>query len=193
VRPRYRYGAGAGAEGAHQEPPENRVGQRTETEVASPPEDARHAAWLGERLRKVRQQQRLSLHDVEELSGGDLKASVVGAYERGERTISITRLERLAGFYRVQVAELLPASERRDDVEMADEGGRVVIDLVALEARADEEPILRRYVDSIRSRRGDFNGRVLTVRSADLDTIAAVTDTPPDQLRSYLASTGVLR
>lgn len=162
--------------------------------MATPPDARRHAEWLGERLRDVRQQQGLSLHEVEAMSGGDLKASVVGAYERGERTISITRLERLAGFYRVQVAELLPASERRDDgAEEPDDGGRVVIDLVALEERADDEPILRRYVDSIRSRRGDFNGRVLTVRNADLDTIAAVTDTAPDRLRARLSSTGVLR
>jgi transcriptional regulator with XRE-family HTH domain len=161
--------------------------------VATPPEDARHAAWLGERLRDERQQQGLSLHDVEAMSDGDLKASVVGAYERGERTISITRLERLAGFYRVQVADLLPAPRRRENAEAAEAGSRIVIDLVALEARSEDEPILRRYVNAIRSRRGDFNGRVLTVRSADLDTIAAVTDTPPEQLRSRLASRGVLR
>jgi transcriptional regulator with XRE-family HTH domain len=161
--------------------------------VATPAEDARHAVWLGERLRDVRQQQGLSLHDVEAASAGDLKASVVGAYERGERTISITRLERLAGFYRVHVAELLPSPERRGEDEEAEAGGPVVIDLVALESRSEEEPILRRYVNSIRSRRGDFNGRVLTVRSADLDTIAAVTDTPPARLRSRLASAGVLR
>ncbi len=158
------------------------------------PDDARHAVRLGERLRHVRQQQGLSLHDVEAMSDGDLKASVVGAYERGERTISITRLERLADFYRIQVGELLRTpDDARDRAEDAHDTGRVVIDLVALEERADEEPILRRYVDSIRSRRGDFNGRVLTVRGADLDTIAAVMDTPPDRLRGRLAETGLLR
>ena len=71
-------------------------------------EDERFARLLGERLRRVRQQQGLSLHEVESRSAGELKASVLGAYERGERAVSITRLHRLAAFYRVPVGQLLP-------------------------------------------------------------------------------------
>ncbi len=173
-------------------------GVRTGTEgraVQAPPEEVQHARWLGERLRHVRQQQGLSLHDVEDRSDGELKASVVGAYERGERTISITRLQRLAAFYRVPVSELLPPGA--DDAAIAAEPAasreRVVIDLVALEQRRDEEPVLLRYVDAIRSRRGDYNGRVLTVRGADLDTLAAILETGSSQLRMRLAEAGLLR
>ena len=166
--------------------------------MAAPPDDTRHAAWLGERLRQVRQQQGMSLQGVEALSGGDLKASVVGAYERGERTISITRLERLADFYRVAVGEVLQGSPRAPEPtdEAADEAAeddRVVIDLVALEEQAEQVPILRRYVASIRSRRGDYNGRVLTVRGSDLETVAAVMDTAPQRLRAQLSEAGLLR
>jgi len=160
--------------------------------VDAPPNDRRHARWLGDRLRHVRQQQGLSLHDVEERSGGELKASVVGAYERGERTISISRLDRLAAFYRVPVSELLPPGDepRRAATTVPE---RIVIDLVALDDERDREPVLVRYVDSIRSRRGDFNGRVLTVRAADLDMLAAVMEVRPDELRARLSSSGFLR
>lgn len=169
------------------------MGARTEgTRVDAPPEDRHHAAWLGDRLRHVRQQQGLSLHDVEERSGGELKASVVGAYERGERTISISRLDRLAAFYRVPVSELLPSGARSGRAAVADTE-RIVIDLVALDDEREREPVLVRYVDSIRSRRGDFNGRVLTVRAADLDMLAAVMEVAPGELRERLSSTGVLR
>jgi transcriptional regulator with XRE-family HTH domain len=161
-------------------------------EVA-PSEDARHAEWLGERLRRVRQQQGLSLHDVETLSEGELKASVVGAYERGERTISITRLERLAAFYRVPVGELLHTPEVASEPDPPQPPDRVVIDLVALGEQAGAEPILERYIGSIRSRRGDFNGQVLTVRTSDLETIAAVMDIGPSELRTRLAQAGLLR
>ncbi|MHB8669359.1 MAG: helix-turn-helix domain-containing protein [Acidimicrobiales bacterium] len=66
---------------------------------------------MGERLRSVRRQQRLSLQDVETTSDNEFRASVLGAYERGERAISVPRLARLAGFYRVPVDQLLPQDD----------------------------------------------------------------------------------
>ena len=55
-----------------------------------------YARRVGERLRNVRRQQRLSLQAVEASSSQEFKASVLGAYERGERAISVPRLQRLA-------------------------------------------------------------------------------------------------
>jgi transcriptional regulator with XRE-family HTH domain len=158
-------------------------------------EDRRYALALGDRLRGVRQQQGLSLHDVETRSEGQLKASVVGAYERGERAVSIARLQALADFYRAPVVELLPApGGERDPASTEDAGpGQVVIDLVALEELRDEEPTLARYVEAIKSRRGDYNGRVLTVRSSDLSTLAAVLDAEPVELFERLSAAGIIR
>src|SRR6202023_4007461 len=67
-----------------------------------------YAGRVGERLRNVRKQQRLSLQAVEAASRQEFKASVLGAYERGERAISVPRLQRLAKFYNVPVDQLLP-------------------------------------------------------------------------------------
>ncbi|MTV26319.1 transcriptional regulator [Nitriliruptoraceae bacterium ZYF776] len=153
--------------------------------------DSRYARELGERLRRVRIQQGRSLQDVEDRSGGKLKASVVGAYERGERAVSIARLHALADHYRVPVQELLPDAER--DTGGGPGAGQVTIDLVALEEHADEQPALVRYVASIQSRRGDYNGRVLTVRSSDLDALAAVLDAGPTELRTTLEEVGIVR
>ena len=155
-------------------------------------EDKRYAVRLGDRLRRVRQQQGLSLHDVESRSGGDLKASVVGAYERGERAVSITRLHRMADFYRVPVAELLPLPGAPANIA-TEAAPELVIDLVALEARRDTEPALARYAEAIQSRRGDYNGRVFTVRAGDLEMLAAVLAASPEELRSRLAATGIVR
>jgi transcriptional regulator with XRE-family HTH domain len=156
-------------------------------------EDERYALLLGERLRRVRQQQGMSLHEVEERSHGDLKASVVGAYERGERAVSITRLHRLADFFRVPVGELLPDPAAVHSDAGGTERSALVIDLVALERRGTDEPALLRYVESIQARRGDYNGRVLTVRWSDLQTLAAVFDASPEELHSRLAAAGIVR
>ncbi|MGA1244522.1 MAG: helix-turn-helix domain-containing protein, partial [Ilumatobacteraceae bacterium] len=52
------------------------------------PADVDYSRRVGERLRAIRRQKKLSLHEVDEVSKGEFKASVVGAYERGERAIS---------------------------------------------------------------------------------------------------------
>src|SRR5438045_4713752 len=70
-----------------------------------------YAQRVGERLRSVRKQKRLSLQAVEASSRQEFKASVLGAYERGERAISVPRLQRLARFYRVPVDQLLPGDD----------------------------------------------------------------------------------
>ena len=74
-----------------------------------------HGVHVGERLRAIRRQKGLSLHDVEARSSLEFKASVLGAYERGERAISVPRLLRLAEIYEVPADQLLPARARRRD------------------------------------------------------------------------------
>lgn len=149
-----------------------------------------YAQQLGERLRNVRAQQGYSLHDVERESGGRLKASVVGAYERGERAVSVARLRLLADFYRVPMAELLPGPRMEVAARGAERG--VCIDLTRLEDRSDTAAtLIERYLNAIRMRRGDYNGRVLTVRASDLHALAAVLDTPTSALRRELVSSGL--
>jgi transcriptional regulator with XRE-family HTH domain len=69
---------------------------------------------VGERLRAIRRQKRLSLQEVEAKSNQEFKASVLGAYERGERAISVPRLQRLSRFYSVPVEQLLPVDDGPD-------------------------------------------------------------------------------
>ena len=134
---------------------------------------------VGDRLRVIRRQKRLSLQEVEATSNDEFKASVLGAYERGERAISVPRLQRLARFYRVPVDQLLPGGEGeaehevpvRRDPEVA--GAR--IDLTRLEQLPGaESEMLSRYLRMIQVQRQDFNGRVLTIRRDDMRAIACI-------------------
>ncbi|MFN8050557.1 MAG: transcriptional regulator [Acidimicrobiales bacterium] len=135
---------------------------------------------VGERLRAIRRQKRLSLQDVEATSDQEFKASVLGAYERGERAISVPRLQRLARFYRVPVDQLLPFDEDNEEGDdsarrLGDSDAPTKLDLARLEnLGGSEAETLSRYVRMIQVQRQDFNGRVLTIRRDDMRAIAAI-------------------
>lgn len=154
-----------------------------------------YAQAVGERLRNVRFQKGLSLHDVEVSSREEFKASVLGAYERGERSISVPRLQRLARFYGVPVDHLLPRDPEDEGADAAPAGGppaKVRIDLVRLvETESPESSVLQRYVNMVQMQRGDFNGRVLTIRGDDLKALASVLEQSPETLVSRLEALGL--
>src|SRR5689334_24599878 len=104
--------------------------------------DAGFAVQVGRRLRAIRRQQRLSLEEVEHRSGGKWSASAIGAYERGYRILSLTRLKELANFYGVPMSVLLGEIDLREDGPAA-QNVRVVLDLAALNDREEAAPIAR--------------------------------------------------
>ena len=147
--------------------------------------DLGYSVQVGERLRAIRKQKRLSLHDVEAQSDQEFKASVLGAYERGERALSLPRLDRLAQFYRVPVDQLLPRNEL--DPITGGEGGnprqKLAIDILKLSQLSGAPfEMLTRFLRMIQVQRQDFNGRVLTIRNDDQRAIAAMLDIPVDQV-----------
>lgn len=168
-----------------------------------------YARRVGERLRTIRRQKGMSLHEVESASGQEFKASVLGAYERGERAISVPRLQRLARFYNVPVDQLLPpapeggfgaaAAESSDDTATMGSSrsagapiSKVTIDLTRLEGLSGPEAdMLHRYAAMIQMQRQDFNGRVLTIRGDDLRTIACLIGTDINQMVRRLDELGL--
>ena len=149
-----------------------------------------YAKALGARLRAIRTQQGLSLHGVEEKSQGRWKAVVVGSYERGDRAVTVQRLAELAEFYGVPVAELLPDAVTAPNMEPPP---RLIIDLEKLQrVPADQAAPLARYAATIQSQRGDYNGRVLSIRHEDLRSLAVIYDESPSQLTEQLINWGVL-
>lgn len=149
-----------------------------------------YAKALGMRLRAIRTQQGLSLHGVEEKSRGRWKAVVVGSYERGDRAVTVQRLAELAAFYNVPISELLPEGASNAATEARP---RLVIDLEALNTVESEQGrLLTRYTATIQSQRGDYNGRVLSIRQDDLRTLAVLYDESPAHLTEQLIELGVL-
>lgn len=149
---------------------------------------------LGDRLRAIRQQQGLTLQQVEEVSEGRWKAVVVGSYERGDRAVSVAKLAELSEFYNVPVSELLPKDAAGLPVPAAVEMSKVILDLRRL-ARPDLDPDLQpvsRFAHTIQLQRGDFNGSVLTIRGEDLRALSVVYGTAPEALIGRLQGEGLL-
>ena len=164
---------------------------------------------LGRRLRAIRRQKHLSLEQVEAATAQEFRAGALGAYERGERTISVPRLQRLARFYGVPVDRILPRDDPEDRTDQAGDGSEadgsagngsagpgeptLVIDLPALERlQAVDAASIRDYIRMIQLEREDFNGRILSLRRGDVRMLGHLLRTRPEQARHRLERLGVL-
>jgi transcriptional regulator with XRE-family HTH domain len=146
---------------------------------------------VGTRLRAVRRQRQLSLDDVERQSGGRWSASAIGAYERGFRNLSLPRLRELAEFYAVPMATLLGEVDLREEETGRGTGGKVVLDLGKLE-QLDEAKALVRYARSIVLERGDWNGRILSIRKDDVRALGSMLHLDEHGLLAQLTAWDVL-
>ena len=155
--------------------------------------DTDYATALGERLRNIRVQKGMSLQDVQQSSRGKWKAAVVGAYERGDRNVTVARLSELATFYGVPVSEILPGDDNPVAPGQVEGRRRVVLDLEGLDKvpESDRDP-LARFTHAIQIQRGDYNGRVLTIREDDLMALALLYQTSATELSKRLAEWGLL-
>lgn len=121
----------------------------------------RFSVSLGQRLRAARRQRGWSLGEVESQTEGEFKASVVGAYERGERAISVQRFARLSDVYGIHPNELLPVEPAQN----------LVVDLDAIESGAGDD-LVERYLAAIQLLRREPGTR--EVRQSDRAIIASL-------------------
>jgi transcriptional regulator with XRE-family HTH domain len=137
-------------------------------------------------LRRARQARGYTLHDVAERTNGRFTPSAIGGYERAEREISVRRFCELAETYGVPPDRLL--AQALDDLLPRDRT-ETVIDLTrlpTLEGRQEALVRVARFVNDVRTRRGDYLGDVVTLRSGDLDEIAGSASTNTGALRRML-------
>jgi transcriptional regulator with XRE-family HTH domain len=146
---------------------------------------------LGARLRAARRARGLRLQDVELRSGGRFKAVVIGSYERGDRAISAHRLAALATFYDVPLEELLPSDGSPRRVPAKNGDAPLALDRLRHVDDLELQP-LARLVHHIQWQRGDYNGRILTLRADDLRTLAIALGVPPEGLTAWLDERGLL-
>lgn len=151
---------------------------------------------VGQRLRDFRLKRRLTLSEVAQRSGNEFKISALGAYERGERSISVVRLERLAAVYGTDVPTLLGLSAEHEidlpALERREERDGIVVDLSRLRVFAEHRaPALLAFAGAINRLRGEMSSSVLVVRRSDAAFLAAAVGCDPgtiDEALEALAS-----
>jgi transcriptional regulator with XRE-family HTH domain len=129
------------------------------------------AQVVGDVLRRARIARGFSFRGVRDRTAGKFKPSALGGYERGERSVSLTRFCDLAEVYGVPADRLLAEVLER----MPGEGPRVlVVDLTKISLVSEtERTALEEFVEDVRARRGAYGSNVVTLRSGDLEVIAS--------------------
>ena len=139
------------------------------------------------RLRQIRKQQNLTLKQVEIRSRGKWKAVVIGSYERGTRSLSISKAKSLCEFYGVPLSALFQ-SEGIQQVPPTE--GALRIDLRNLRSKISQnDPLigqLHNLLSFIAWRRDDWNGEIMTIRLQDNEVLGLLVQKEQSELRKAL-------
>ncbi len=142
---------------------------------------------ISKRLRQIRKQQSLTLKQVEIRSRGKWKAVVIGSYERGTRSLSISKAKSLCEFYGVPLSALFQ-SESIQQVPHSE--GALRIDLRNLRGRlAEDDPLigqLNNLLSFIARRRDDWNGEIMSIRLQDNEVLGLLVQKETSELRKAL-------
>ena len=125
------------------------------------------------RIRATRLALGWSLADFEAHSGGTVTAVAMGSYERGTRTLSITKLLTICDIFQISLIHILaPAQE----LTSADSSSRHIYDLRALQALppSAEKSHLLAYIHQIIRERGDWKGAVVSLRATDVENLTLI-------------------
>lgn len=135
---------------------------------------------VGQKIREVRKNRGYSLKDVEAKSRGRFKAATLGAYERGQRNISVSHIWELAQFYDVSPDELVYV-EKEPLARRKQKSLRITADFT----EADEN-LLRTYLKFVDTKRKEFDWNARSLRKGDISSLAHVLNVTPDVIGEKL-------
>ena len=142
---------------------------------------------ISKRLRQIRKQQNLTLKQVEIRSRGKWKAVVIGSYERGTRSLSISKAKSLCEFYGVPLSALFQSVGIQ---QVPPTEGALRIDLRNLRSKISQnDPLigqLHNLLSFIARRRDDWNGEIMTIRLQDNEALGLLVQKEQSELRKAL-------
>ena len=143
---------------------------------------------VGEVLRGFRLRQGLTLAEVARRSRNEFKVSSLGAYERGDRSITFERLQLLAAVYGTDVQSLLGLGAPTIDlVALESRGVGIVIDLSRFRVLPDPcASEVTEFGQAIKRMRKESSSSVLVVRRSDASFLASILGCDPTEVDDAL-------
>lgn len=140
------------------------------------------------RLRLIRETRHLTLVQAAKLSKGEISAIALGSYERGDRSVSASKLIVIANLYDVPVAELFE-SPRKYMIEQ-----RISIDIrkILMSSNPEAQKITQ-VIRNIARMRGDWNGEVISLRAHDINNFEVFTGLTGDEIQRAIREYGFPR
>jgi transcriptional regulator with XRE-family HTH domain len=118
----------------------------------------------------------------------------LGSYERGDRSLSVSKAIELSEFYDVPLSYLLTGLSPTQSVEK-----EIVIDLrrikalsIAEEKTTPTQKILFSFLLGIIKERQDFNGEILSLRKSDIEFLTITIGCTSVEFATYLAQNKLL-
>jgi transcriptional regulator with XRE-family HTH domain len=143
---------------------------------------------LHARMRTIRISRNLTLSQAASLSGGELSAIALGSYERGDRSVTASKLIAIAAIHQVPVAELFEPAKKYN------EKSRITIDIRKILLATDPVAItVTSVLRSIARMRGDWNGEVISLRADDINNLSNFTGLGVEQIQSVTQLYAVTR
>jgi len=152
---------------------------------------------IGRRIRKARKARGWTIAQMAEV--GQIKAVVIGSYERGSRNMPLSRIGELATILNVDLSYLLglePVTQSVTQSVTSSETGNfnsaVTIDLRAISrprlTHSDWLAQLVKYCGGIVKARNDWNGEVLSLRASDLEHLSFAIGASTTEIYSWLGN-----
>ena len=140
------------------------------------------------RLRLIRESRHLTLVQAAKLSQGQISAIALGSYERGDRSVSASKLIAIANLYDVPVAELFESPKKY----MVEERISIDIRKILMTSNPEAQKIMQ-VIRNIARMRGDWNGEVISLRAHDINNFEVFTGLTGDEIQKVIREYGFPR
>lgn len=142
------------------------------------------ALEIGRAIRRARLDRGMTLKELADSSDGRFRPTSLAGYERGERTISVVRFCELC-----RVLDVPPERLLQEITRTVYGGGEPKLDLTKLEVLHEPEgELIAGFIKQVLVQRADPGAGAIALRAGDVEVLASVAGTTPDELHEIVSS-----